>query len=172
MNLEELKKLAKMPAFLAEMEDVFFEAMMAGYASAKKIKKVSIAELPGSKLITPFERGPWKVADPYLVTPLSSYSGGMTVISYEGVPVWMMQYFGQYFEEAIPCLKAALRACYGKSEFQGGRGPERFMRNGYVYENPDEFFPKDFKLFRGDDLVRGGNGDILGRHVYHGGVMF
>src|SRR3989344_7101683 len=99
LNLEELKKIAKTPAFLAEVETVFFEAMNAGYANSPK--KRTISELPGSKLIQ-YDRWPWNVMDTYLVTPLSSSSGGMTVITYEEVPVWMMQYFGRYDEDAIP----------------------------------------------------------------------
>lgn len=171
-----LKNLAQDPAFIAEMKAVFFEAMIIGYASEEKLKKSSIAELPGSKLIPPYVKGPWKVSDPYLVTPLSSFSGGTTIISYEGVPVWMMQYFGQYPKEAVPCLKAALRTAYENRQFFGGRGPESFGYGPFRYTN---YSPRNVwknhrfgDRFNGDEEVRENGGKLLGWHTYHGGLMF
>ncbi|MDO8566839.1 MAG: hypothetical protein Q7R58_01655 [bacterium] len=109
MQNKDLKKLLGTAAFRAETKKVFFEAVNAP-------KKDAADELPDSKLIPPYIRGSWKVVDTYLVSPLNSWSGGMTVISYGDMPVWVMQYFGdgEYREASIPWLKAAL---YDGSDF-------------------------------------------------------
>lgn len=80
----DLEEIVKQPLFRSEMQRVFFAAMNAGYANDSE--KGSIIELPGSRTIHFNEDAPWKVIDTYIVTPLSSYSGGMTIISYEGGP--------------------------------------------------------------------------------------
>ena len=176
-----LKKLVRDPVFVVEMKAVFFEAMMAGYASTEKIVKSSIAELPGSKLIPPYVKGPWKVSDPYLVNvPLSSYSGGMTIISYESVPVWAMQYFGRYDEVGVHCLKAALRDTYSRKVFCGGRGERDFEYGIYHYWNdPLPHFGGSigrldiFNSFAGREQVTdGATGTTIGWHSYQGGAMF
>ncbi|MBI2025431.1 hypothetical protein HYT04_01430 [Candidatus Kaiserbacteria bacterium] len=174
-TVNRFKELAKDPAFLSEMKEVFFDAMMAGYASATKVQKATIVELPGSKLAPPYERGPWLVVDPYLVTPMSSYSGGMTVILYERMPVWMMQYYGSYPAEAIPCLKAALRETYSKRQFFGGRGPTNHFSFGefyYLNEIDDGYRNQrdHFKLFAGSEWVGHRNAKV-GWHMYKGGLM-
>jgi len=167
----ELEKLAKDPAFHSEVQDMFFEAMTAGHASLTSPSspaKGTIVELRGSKTFT-HARIPWKVVDVYLVTPLSTRSGGMTVISYEGVPVWMMQYFGEYEKQAISCLKAALREAYSRDEFIGGRGPLKLVYGKYEYQNHPVL--STFERFSGFESVTRGVGAILGTHQYHGGLM-
>ncbi len=172
-----LKSIAETKAFRAQMEDAFFEAMHIGYASEDKQKKTSIPELPGSKLVLPYVAGPWRVADTYLVTPAGPRSGGMTVIWYEGVPVWMMQYLGQYDERAVPCLKAALRAAYSRKEFFGGRGPDEFTFGVYRYQNDiDKRWRTDFQgsnFFQGYEWVEmpGRSGQKLGWHSYQGMML-
>lgn len=163
--LAALREMIKEP----EMRGVFFEAMNAGYAAENKPMKGSIAVLRGSKT-TYHAQGPWEVNDVWFVTPLSTYSGGMTIISYKGVPVWMMQYFGKYEKTAISCLKAALRAAYSERKFFGGRGPEEFIHGKYVYEN-DLGASRDFQDFSGRESVRDETGEI-GWHAYQGGTMF
>ncbi len=167
-----LKKLVKTPKFLAEMKDVFFEGMNAGYANSSK--KKSVLWLPGSKTIE-YIRGPWRVIDTYHVTQLSSRSGGTMIISYEEDPVWMMQYFGEYEEDAIPCLKAALRDAYTKKNFFGGRGPFEFVHGDFVYQNPPEKsrYCEFGELFYGEESVCNKNkgGRLCGWHTYHGGSM-
>ncbi len=173
LNPEELKGLIKTPAFLAEMEAVFFEAMSAGYAAGQK--KKSILWLPVNKTIE-HKRDPWRVVDTYFVTKLGPRSGGTTVISYEETPVWMMQYLGQYEEEAIPCLKAALRAAYAEKEFFGGRGPGKFVCDGFVYYNEvDRSYRSNFQksnYFKGYEEVRNAENKSLGWHSYQGMMMF
>ena len=95
----------------------------------------------------------------------------MTVVSFEDIPVWMMQYFGEYDKEAIPCLKAALRVAYERKEFNGGRGPNLFRYGGCVYRN----FPDDVRsipeYFSGSEEIRGTSSTARGWHRYQGGLM-
>lgn len=173
LSSKELRELSKAPAFLAEMQDIFFEAMNAGYA-ADAPKKQSISWLPDNKTIE-YKRGPWRAVDTYHVTKLGPRSGGTTIISYEETPVWMMQYFGEYEEEAIPCLKAALRSTYSRKEFWAGRGPWRFELDGFVYKNclVNPLGLSSFAgFFSGEEKVfNKSKGGILGWHRYQGGGM-
>lgn len=170
----DLEKLARKETFRLEIEAEFLAAMNKGYAAMDKPKKGAIVELPGSKLVPPYTRGPWKVVDFYLVSTLSQYSGGMTIISYQGVPVWMMQYFGEYEEAAIPCLKAALRTAYAEKVFLNGRGPRSFWHDGYRYRNmptivPRNRFPQG--SFEGTEEIEDAEGKRCGWHNYQGGLM-
>jgi hypothetical protein len=147
--------------------------MNAGYASDSK--KGTLPGLPGSKLLT-HDRGRWGVVDVYIVTRLSSQSGGTTIISYDGVPVWMMQYFGWYKPVAIPCLKAALKRAYGEEKFYAGRGPLSFEYEGFLYRNwvkMDMHFQNEFHTsFRGSEDIHDKEGVLWGMHRFHGGIMF
>jgi len=173
LNPEELKELVKTPAFLAEMEDIFFKAMNTGYANNSQ--KETFADI--GKMVD-FTDGSWSVIDGYLVTPLGPRSGGLMAMSYEGIPVWLLQYAGQYEEEAIPCLKAALIAAYSEKKFFGGRGPEQFTLDGLVYQNEvDRAYRQDFKksnFFKGYESIRTAIGvpqRCLGWHSYQGMMM-
>jgi len=172
-NLASLKELVRKPEFMAEMKEVFFEAMMAGYAAEEKPKKSEIPGLPRSKMPKPFVKGPWTVIDFWFTTLLSDSSGGTTIILYEGQPVWMMQYFGLYCEAAIPCLKGALRAAYQEGKFFGGRGPEywRYKPSWPVYRNKPYDFSSTFDVFHGVETVETSSGTPIGVHRYQGGLM-
>lgn len=161
-----LNELFKTEAFQSEMQRMFFEAMLVGYAGTPK--KTQIVELPGSKHIV-FEKGHWLVTDTYLVTPVSDRSFGTTVIYHDRIPVWMMQYLGWYDEGATPCLKAALYAAYGTWEFVGGRGFKRFEHGNYRYTNRAKGTMRDFS---GDEEIRDANDKLCGYHSYRGGVLF
>ncbi len=110
----------------------FMQAMKLGYATMAP--EGSIAELPGSKTIE-YSHERWRVVDTYIVTPNSPYSGGTTMLYYDPLPVFMMQYLGKYEEIAIPCLKAALKAGSSAGEFNGGRGQDLFVHEGFTYTN-------------------------------------
>ncbi len=167
-----VKELAKDPAFVVEMKAKFFEAMMAGYASAEKPKKRFLTEIPGYKVVT-YVSGPWKVIDAWQVTPIGDGSGGTTHILYENIPTWMMQYFGKYDATAIPCLKAALRAAYSERKFFGGRGPKDFVHeNGAFYRNwKHDIGQHDFASFFGQERVFDRTDQRLGCHSFQGGLM-
>lgn len=159
-----------MPFFASAIQKAFFEAMCSGYASETKPKKGTISELPGSKTI-PFIHGRCTVLDAYLANDLGPHSGGMTEISYGGTPVWMMLYGGEYSDEAIPCLKAALRRNYISDHFNGGRGPKFFSHSdGYTYVN-DVDAGSSFANFSGRERIFSPNNDEVGFHRYHGFLM-
>lgn len=167
-----LEKRIREHVAVMDIQAIFFEAMLAGYAASGKLKKGTIAELPGSKLVPPYVRGPWKVTDPYLVSPVSAGSSGMTVISYDDVPVWMMTYQGEYDKKVIPCLKAALHAAYASNTFFGCRGPRRFTHGNYVYLNVVDRVNNDFsRLFRGMEWIDTLGGKERGWHAYQGGSL-
>ena len=54
------------------------------------------------------------------------YSCGTARIEVQNCPVLLMQYGGPYSEEAIPCVKAALRDAYENGRWYGGRGRHGF----------------------------------------------
>ncbi len=138
----------------------FIDAMQAGYA--KSPSKGTIKEMPGSKTIE-YEKDGFRLLDAYLVTPQSSFSGGMTTEWFHDIPVWMMQYFGSYDDDAIPCLKAALKMNYEQRLFFGGRGPEFFTLDGYTYVNnvtENDFFGRS----SGEERIFGPTGKLAGWH--------
>jgi len=148
--------------------DIFFNAMRAGYAGGAKA--VTGSELPGSRTIT-HQGGDWEVVDTYFVTPQGPSSGGTTVISYCGIPVWMMQYMGEYPSDALPCLKAALRSTYTKGVFVGGRGPKRFAYHELTYVN-NVAENSTFNKFSGEEhIFVPMTGNVLGQHTYQGMLM-
>ncbi len=103
---------------IEEAEQIFFEAMLSGYAE--------------------FKRGLWRVSDTWIVGTYGN-SAGWTTMFWRERPFWNMQYQGCYRDEAIPFLKRALLENYRKRIFLGGRGPTKFeIREGFValrYEN-------------------------------------
>lgn len=155
-----------------EIKEVFFEAMLAGYASNAP-KKLTITELPGSKLIL-FEKGPWRVADVYYTRRGSNFSAGQTIISHDGRPVWVMSYQGCYERKVIPFLKKALLLSYEARLWNGGRGPDTFRDGDLQYTNQVSRGYDDFTDFRGSEEVRRmgrPGGDSVGLHDYMGMVI-
>lgn len=141
---------------------VFFEAMRAGYAAS--VMKTSLPQLIGSKHIV-YSSGEWTVTDTYIVTPLTRKGGGTTLIAYDDVPLWMMQYLGEYDPAAISFLKEALTHNYLENIFHGGRGPEAFYRNGWGYSNRVQ---GTFLEFSGEERVFDPTGKLMGGHRYQG----
>lgn len=107
---------------IAEIEAVFFRAMLQGYASETKPQKIVVPQLPGIKMVEYIE-GDFRVVDMWTKTPGSPCSAGWTMIWFRDVPVWQMHYEGWYDDEAIPILKASLKEAYCNRVFLGGRGP-------------------------------------------------
>lgn len=153
--------------FPAQIQDVFFDAMLEGYVG--KPNKSWNPGLPGSKVIE-YRRESWLVVDSYIVSEKSPYSGGTTYIYYDGVPVWMMQYFGFYDGCAIPTLKAALREAYEERIFFGGRGPRTFLQDVHTYRNSTR--SNDFKSFSGREEIENVDAEFCGFHQYQGGLLF
>ena len=150
------------PHFQQSALTTFFQAMQEGYALTRE--KGTIPELPGSKTIE-FLHGDWRVLDTYIVSPQSPYSGGTTMMWYGEIPIWMMQYVGYYDDDAIPCLRAALRTNYEQSIFNGGRGPDFFEHEGFHYINAamsNNFFGRT----NGQEAIFDSEKKIRGIHLY------
>lgn len=154
-------------AILDQAQEVFFEAMMDGYAGNLE-NSTKTVDSEGYKTIT-FVHGDFKVVDRYCVTPNSDFSAGTTTIFYKPedrwTPVWWMSYGGRYPFYLIHFLKSALRATYEKKEFCGGRGPKFFRGFGESYENNWE---GDFYFFSGKEEIHTCLGRGMGGHQYFG----
>jgi hypothetical protein len=156
----------KLPELNA-VRNFFFEAMLDGWSNPD-IQKVPIRGLPGSKSIS-ISKGDFVMIDCYFTNQESPKSGGFTVISHQGVQVWMMGYGGWYRKEAIVFLKSALSLAYKRREFYGGRGPLFLPGNDYSYHNNVEM--GDFARFRGTESIKDKNGETVGFHDYWGMSM-
>lgn len=149
---------------LRSIEYAFFEAMVNGYV--QDAPKTTIAELPGSKVIT-FEWGDYKILDCYFVNPHSAASVGQTMIWHQGVPVWTMNYGGRYAKIALPFLKACLRRAYvTERRFYGGRGPRFVQDNRFTYVN--NINRGSFKDFKGEEFIFDMSEQCFGHHWYNG----
>lgn len=148
----------------ATAQRVFFLAMQAGYVNDPK--KTTISELPGSKSIE-LNYGKWRVLDVYAVTPRSDMSAGTTHIWYENVPVWMMQYMGEYPEAAIATLMRALAGNYAQSVWNGGRGPAFYDGGEFCYENNVDPGSEFAGRSSGEEfMMRRCGGGVVGWHRY------
>lgn len=145
-------------------EVIFFEAMQAGYAG-RQVQRTTVPQLVGSKHII-YERDEWRVTDTWITTPQGDGSGGMTIISYDGDPIWMMQYGGHYPESAIDFLKEALRKNYNEGVWFGGRGPHFYEKDGWAYVN---VCPGGWKFGDGfgfETISHATTGGVVGQHRY------
>ncbi|MBX4189656.1 hypothetical protein KW785_03660 [Candidatus Parcubacteria bacterium] len=152
---------------IAEIQKFFFEAMLQGWAGGAA--KTEMPGMPDFKKIE-YEHDGFKLLDCYSKSLGSRFSGGWTVIWFEGIPVWMMSYSGQYDPVAIPLLKEALKASYEHRRFEGGRGPVNFSRNGLTYSNQTGNWK--FEQFDGREAIhRIDDGRYLGHHQYSGHIL-
>ena len=150
---------------------VFFLAMMDGYVN-KNVKKGKLTRLPGSRLIT-FEHNEndlnFCVNDLYFVRKSSEFSSGITTISLDGEPVWIMNYGGKYHKTVISFLKESLKHSYALGYFKGGRGPSFYRESNLSYYNN---CTGSFRLFSGEEkIVSNVTGKVLGYHKYFGNLM-
>ena len=143
--------------------EVFFEAMLKGYANSDA-KKSSISILPNSKYTT-YKKGNFLVIDLWFTSKQNNKSFGITIIWHKLSPVWFMVYAGEYEKEAIPFLKKILAQTYTSKKFYGGRGVPSCHDSGMHYSNN---LPVNvFKDFSGKETVYK-NQERLGWHKYWG----
>ncbi len=161
-----------MKAPVEEIQSMFFEAMLHGWAAG-----ASPEVLPdGSEQYVyppPEEKSDWQVTDRYWVNAGEKYSWGYTLITYRGQPVWHMSYWGWYEKEAIPFLQECLLENYRAGVFHGGRGANcEQVDSGLAYYNYD--CKGDFSEFKGREKIAMESAKIteLGTHSYQGGLLF
>ena len=157
---------------VSEIEQFFFRAMRAGYASSPV--KGTIVEFPGSKTIT-FQEGNLLLVDCWLVGT-NDRSFGNTIIFRDDKPVWMMHYWGQYDEEAIDLLKRVLVKDYSREHilkaseefFNCCRGQRIFTDTWMTYHNMVN--PRStFEEFSGrEEIISNISLRVCGWHCYHG----
>ena len=169
--MKELKDLTPQ-----DIEDVFWKAMAHGWSSKRKIENKTSSLLPGYKFI-PFASGDFSVLDAYCKTPISGKSSGFTTIWFKGIPVWTMNYGGEYPKEIIPFLKLALRDAIEKRVFMGGRGRNFFTHEGFPhlsYRNITRSVGEkasSFCKFAGTEEILTHNFNLLGSHEYAGMIL-
>lgn len=171
--MPKLYTLAELRADWGPIQAVFLDAMNAGYTSEGP-KITTIKSLPHSNVIE-YRRGKWRVVDIFFVGPHSAkgyqHSGGQTLIYYNGMLVWSMQYWGWYSKPAIQVLKKVLGETYKKRVFHGGRGvPYYAIGDGWYYNNVDRY-RSGFDRFRGLEGISIKHLEDGGRHHYLGGLM-
>lgn len=131
-------------------KEVFFKALLDGYAGGVRRNSFKVENHGGHTITVTFVDGDYVVEDRWHTNPDSSASGGSTLITYQGIPVWWMTYGGRYPEALISVLKSALRQTYERKEFHGGRGPAEYKIHGYLYRNKPH---GDFTNFRGVETI-------------------
>ena len=155
--------------YLEDVEQVFFDAMINGWAAGAP--KTPVPGFPGAKGIE-YRRNGFRVLDYYLITGEESpNSAGSTIIWHEDRPIWMMQYGGQYFtaldEGVTALLKRALMDAYRRRHFSGGRGISGYHEGALRYINNVHL--NNFRNFCGiEEIFDTKNNLCLGYHRYHG----
>lgn len=155
-----------------DIEDVFWKAMAHGWSSKRKIETKTLPLLPGYKCI-PFASGDFSVLDAYC-TPISGKSSGFTTIWFKGVPVWTMNYSGEYPKKVIPFLKLALRDAIEKRVFLGGRGLCSFAHESFpdlLYRNNTKGRGYLISKFSGTEEILLNDGQLIGYHDYRGMIL-
>lgn len=147
----------------------FCRASLSCFASGAKYQQ--LGDSPWKKHII-VEEGDFKLEDIYWSFSYSPYSTGETVIYCKNQPYWIMQYGGFYLEEAIPCLRSALKEAYASFQFCGGRGLRSHPHGRYLYTN---LYHGDFECFSGREdvfsYVAGSKSEVLGYHTYQGWLL-
>lgn len=159
-----------------ELEEFFFAAMVNGWAAGedgkivpktdgwRKIEFKDEKSYPGLVCVDCWGKNPIGISQ--------GGSLGSTTIYWYGVPLWLMVYGkGRYHRLTLPTLRAALMESYGNSTFCGGRGPEKFEFDDFVYWNE---FNGNFAKFSGREYIRAHkdmDSGQLGYHEYHGGLL-
>ena len=151
---------------LRRVEAFFFKAMLNGWVS--DAEETTLPGMPGFRAIQ-FREGDFYLLDRYCVTPMSSKSAGTTTIWHKDAPVWVMNYGGWCYDNAVlAVLKAALREAYAEGLFMGGRGPRIYTTDvGVVYANIP--YTNDFSAFSGREVMTSDVDDqVFGYHEYWG----
>ncbi|MDO8470506.1 MAG: DUF5680 domain-containing protein [bacterium] len=156
---------------IKDVEAFFFEASLNTYLGepgTRKGETISISHLPQAKCWE-YSNGLFLYRDIYYVSSWGKgeKTGGQTVIWFANVPVWIMQYRGQYPDRAISLLRWALLINMKSKTFKGGRGPDEctVSGSGLIYRNATT--RNEFTDFEGrEEIVEGEL--VIGEHSYAG----
>ena len=121
---------------LVEIQEVFFRAMLESSWASGGEAHDSVG-LPFTKHVS-WRDGHWIVIDRWTSIPGSDVSYGSTTIFFQGRPVWIKHFEGEYTKEASALVKQALLAAWSQQRFYAARGESRFIgvdAPGLVYFN-------------------------------------
>ena len=145
---------------LKQLCEFLVKAKKAGYASGDKINKIK--EKNKSKTIT-FKDGDWIYNDNYFG---GEPYGGREVVFFKNQPVFIMVYYGLVYEkvnnfkEVYKFLQEAITLIPTDKPF---RGPKKYKRDDYLYEN--KFIGK-LTNFSGKEIVT-----LKGKKIYEAKYM-
>lgn len=135
-------------------EQVFFEEIIHGWASAITPRKKEQSPFFGHRVIFPRKRNDsYSLLDMYSVTDESRFFSGTTTLFHFRIPIWRMNYEGwvDRGEEISDFIKEALRTAYKMKDFFGGRGPFTFNSKKFLYKNTPG--KNSFSDFHGEEMV-------------------
>ena len=125
---------------LQQIREVFFRAMLENSWASGGEARASVGQ-PFTKHVPWTDGGDWIVIDRWTSIPASNRSYGSITIFYCGIPVWIVQFHGEYTKEASELVKQALIRTWEARRFRASRG-EGFSQNGLTYIN-DVARPRD-----------------------------
>lgn len=166
-----------------EVEVFFYRMMVRGWVSNLKPEP---GHHPGSKHFS-LSDGKYRLNDEWTSFPGGTKSMGRTLIYLDTafgntahvparyVPIWGMQYVGEYTAEQAAHVKRVLAVQYGAGRppvFCGCRGPTNRPlideENKCVYANRVESPKMTFRSFQGIETVISGGASSSGYHQYTG----
>lgn len=166
-----------------EVEEAFYRMMVKGWVSNVKPEP---GHHPGSKHFSLLD-GKYRLNDEWMSFPGGTKSMGRTIMYLDSafgthghvaaryVPIWGMQYAGEYTSEQAGYVKQMLAMQYGAGRspvFSGCRGPTNRPlideENKLVYMNRVDSPKMTFQSFSGIETVVSGGGMPSGYHRYSG----
>lgn len=150
---------------LQELCRFLVKAKKATYAAGDDAK--NIAEADKSKTLI-FEDGDWKYHDNYFG---GEPYGGREVVFFQGLPVYMMVYYGRVAEDVsdvqavYKILQGALRLIPEERPY---RGPKEFSQDDLKYTN---VFEGEVDNFSGEEMITFEDGREIYKAKYIGGSV-
>lgn len=169
---------ARTSEFIRDAQQTFFDLMLNGYADRHRTPEET-GFFPGDtsvrRFVWPLDGKPnkkdWFAIDQWVISPGRRGSFGNTILYHHGIPVWCMQYTGEYPDEVRRFLKGALFHTFSSKEWCGGRGPKEYGGTGRIYQNE---WNGNFESFRGEEFIATKDGSFFekcGGHIYAGGFL-
>jgi len=153
-----------MPISLDDLHRFIVEAKEATYSAAKA------SQIPPTQADAPplsYSREPWGYVDRFVG---GQDFVGQAVVSFQGKPVWAMNYQGCVLapqedpHKLAEVLKASLKRVYHEERFLGDA---LLTRGRYIYQDTNE---GDVRRFQGEERIYA-NGELVYKLWYHGGLI-
>ena len=155
---------------VAEVEAFYMRASKITYASGNA--PVSVPFLPKAKMFTVIE-GDFHYIDIWISGEKNPdglrNSHSTTYIYFDGQVIWTMWYHGWWQNNVPGVIEFLKRAMVAATEFLGGRGPETFEEDSWIYHN--NLKVGGFINFRGHDTIKLVSDQEVYRHNYQGSTL-